>query len=152
MKSCCYESPLGKMKISEDDAGICGIIFSEEAADDHTPLLEEAARQLDEYFLGKRQVFDLPLSVKGTEFQVRVWNALCKIPYGHTASYSQIAEMAGNKKACRAVGTANHRNRILIVIPCHRVIAADGSLGGYAFGTERKQKLLDFERERAKLL
>lgn len=152
MKSCSYESPLGRMKISEDGKGICEIIFSDEYAEDQSPLLKHAVTELKEYFGGERIIFDFPLSMKGTEFQHRVWNILRQIPFGETVSYGQVAEMAGNKKACRAVGMANHRNRILIAVPCHRVTAADGSPGGYAFGTDIKQKLIDFERGRIRLL
>lgn len=109
-------------------------------------ILKETIRQLSEYFEGRRTEFDLPLAVKGTEFQERVWRELRKIPYGKTLSYSDIAKKIRKDKAVRAVGTANGRNPISIIVPCHRVIAADGTLGGYAGGLEIKTKLLELEK------
>ena len=109
-------------------------------------LVKDCAAQLTEYFAGKRQAFDLPVSPEGTDFQKNVWNHLRDIPYGQTRTYGELAEMAGNKKASRAVGMANHCNPILIVIPCHRVIGADGSLTGYAAGIEAKKFLLQLEQ------
>ena len=110
-------------------------------------LMDTLAEQMDEYFRGRRQNFDVPYDLRGTSFQKRVWSALCQIPYGQTRSYLDIAKSIGNARACRAVGMANHRNSLLILIPCHRVIGADGSLGGYAAGTEIKQFLLDLEQK-----
>jgi methylated-DNA-[protein]-cysteine S-methyltransferase len=104
-------------------------------------------KQLQEYFKGKRQQFELPLQVYGTPFQVKVWNQLAKIPYGKTVSYKQIAQKIKQPAATRAVGNANGRNPVPIVIPCHRVIATDGKLGGYSAGLEIKQRLLDLERK-----
>ena len=101
---------------------------------------------MEEYFAGKRQAFDLPLAPSGTEFQRRVWAALTEIPYGETRSYGQIATAIGQPGASRAVGMANGRNPVSIVVPCHRVVGASGSLTGYAGGPERKQFLLDLER------
>ncbi len=115
------------------------------AAEKETPLLKEAFRQLQEYADGKRKDFDLPLDPHGTPFMRNVWVELLRIPYGKTASYKEIAERVGKPKACRAVGQANHGNPIAIFIPCHRVIAADGSLGGYGGGLDMKQRLLDLE-------
>jgi len=109
-------------------------------------LTEKATRQLEEYFSGKRKKFDLPLDPHGTKFQSSVWKALLEIPYGETRSYKQIAQMIDNPKACRAVGLANNKNPIWIIIPCHRVIGSDGSLTGYGGGLEMKQKLLEIER------
>jgi methylated-DNA-[protein]-cysteine S-methyltransferase len=100
---------------------------------------------LCEYLKGERKEFDLPLNPKGTDFQKRVWKALCEIPYGETRSYKQIAETIGNPRAVRAVGMANHRNPLLIVVPCHRVIGADGKLVGYAAGIDKKAFLLQLE-------
>ncbi|MEG0565100.1 MAG: methylated-DNA--[protein]-cysteine S-methyltransferase [Hungatella sp.] len=111
-----------------------------------TPLLLEARKQLQEYDIGERRHFDLPLLPAGTEFQKQVWDALCSIPYGETRSYKEIAEQVGNPHGCRAVGMANHHNPIAIVIPCHRVMGADGSLTGYAGGLDRKRQLLELER------
>ena len=149
-----YDSPIGWLELGEDGKGICQIDFLKDSLQRpeeendcicRTPLLEEAAGQLEEYFAGQRKTFCLPLSLSGTDFQKRVWNALRKIPWGETRSYGQIAQMIGNPKACRAVGMANHANRIVIVIPCHRVIGADGSLTGYGGGLEIKRKLLELE-------
>jgi methylated-DNA-[protein]-cysteine S-methyltransferase len=111
-----------------------------------TPLIKKAAQQFGEYFKGKRKTFNLPLTMQGTDFQMKVWNALKKIPYGKTISYGELAAMIGNPKACRAVGMANHNNPIAIIIPCHRVIGHDGSLTGYGGGLELKQKLLELEK------
>lgn len=118
-----------------------------EGENKQTRLLVQAAGQLDEYFTGKRKEFDLPLAAKGTLFQKKVWNALCTIPYGETRSYKDIAIQIGNAKACRAVGMANHNNPIGIIVPCHRVVGADGKLVGYAGGLDRKQFLLELERK-----
>ena len=112
---------------------------------DH-PVLDRTAAQLGEYFAGERQVFDIPVTQRGSEFQLRVWRALCDIPYGVTRSYSDIARQVGAPAAVRAIGTTNGRNQVAIVVPCHRVIRADGSLCGYGGGRWRKQWLLDHER------
>lgn len=117
--------------------------FLEEPA---TGLLKAAGIQLMEYFQGKRKEFSLPLSPQGTVFQRKVWEALCTIPYGQTRSYGEIAAQIGNPKACRAVGGANNKNPIMIFIPCHRVIGADGSLVGFGGGLEAKRYMLDLEK------
>lgn len=146
------ESAIGTILISEDGVGITKVHFvgdEERVEEERSPLLLEAERQLKEYFLGERKVFELPLSLEGTEFQKKVWEQLLKIPYGETRSYGQIAAAAGNAKAGRAVGMANNRNRIAIVIPCHRVIGADGSLTGYGGGLDIKRFLLELERDGA---
>jgi len=111
-----------------------------------TPLLKRAGKQLMEYLAGERKEFDLPLALEGTEFQQAVWKALLSIPYGQTRSYSQIAASIGNPKACRAVGMANNRNPVAIIVPCHRVIGADGRLVGYGSGLDIKEKLLNLEK------
>jgi len=111
-----------------------------------------AATQLGEYFAGERQAFDLPLRPEGSEFQQRVWSALCDIPYGRTISYGELALRIGDPGGARAVGAANGQNPISIVVPCHRVIGADGSLTGYGGGLERKRHLLDLEAGRSRLL
>ena len=111
-----------------------------------TKLIKEAANQIDEYLNKKRKVFDLPLCAHGTEFQKKVWEALKTIPYGLTHNYEQISIMIGNPKACRAVGLANNKNPIAIIVPCHRVIGKNGSLVGYAGGLELKHKLLELEK------
>ncbi len=146
---CRWLSPIGPFVIAEDGTGISELLLRETIPDGScegmTPLLREAVRQLTEYFAGTRRDFTLPLSLHGTPFQLADWEALCSIPYGETRSYRQIAEQIGNPKACRAVGGANHRNPVLIVVPCHRVIAADGSLGGYGCGLDAKRFLLELE-------
>ncbi len=109
------------------------------------------AQQLTEFFAGKRKTFDLPLAPKGTDFQKRVWEELVRIPYGQTISYAELARRVGSTGAARAVGRANATNPIPIVVPCHRVIGADGSLTGYALGVEMKRSLLDFEKGQASL-
>ncbi|MDD5923015.1 MAG: methylated-DNA--[protein]-cysteine S-methyltransferase [Eubacteriales bacterium] len=109
-------------------------------------LVKDCQAELLEYFSGKRKVFDLPLSPEGPDFQKNVWGHLREIPYGETRTYGELAQMAGNRKASRAVGMANHVNPILIMIPCHRVIGADGSLTGYAAGLEVKKYLLGLEK------
>ena len=110
-------------------------------------LTDITAMQLSEYFTGKRKKFDVPLNPQGTEFQCSVWKALQAIPYGKTRSYKQIAKAIGNPKACRAVGMANNKNPIWILIPCHRVIGTDGSLTGYGGGIEMKKRLLSIEKK-----
>jgi methylated-DNA-[protein]-cysteine S-methyltransferase len=108
-------------------------------------------RQLDEFFAGKRTTFDLPMAPAGTEFQKRVWTELTRIPYGETISYAELAKRVGSEGAARAVGRANATNPIAVVVLCHRVIGADGSLTGYAYGVEMKRSLLDFEKGQARL-
>lgn len=111
-----------------------------------TPVIVSAMTQLTEYFAGTRQTFDLPLAPAGTDFQKKVWAALCTIPYGETRSYKEIALQINNPKGCRAVGMANNRNPIMLIIPCHRVIGSNGSLVGYAGGLDVKEWLLTHEK------
>jgi len=148
------DSPLGGLLLAADEEGLrCAQFDGPEHAvvpqvdwcASDTPLLKATRAQLEEYFVGRRQHFDLPLAPRGTEFQQRVWAALRTIPHGLTASYADIARTLGDAKAVRAVGMANARNPIAIVVPCHRVIGADGSLTGYAGGLERKRALLALE-------
>ncbi len=113
--------------------------------DPASSILSRAVTQLKEYFKGEREEFDLPLDAEGTEFQKRVWKQLQQIPYGQTRSYQEIARKVRNPKACRAVGTANGRNPLSIIVPCHRVITSSGTLGGYAGGLNVKEKLLRLE-------
>ncbi len=115
------------------------------ATEEETPLIRRAAEQLREYLAGERREFDLPLAPQGTEFQKKAWAELCRIPYGETRSYKQIAEAVGCPKGFRAVGMANNRNPIIIVIPCHRVIGANGGLVGYGGGLDVKEQLLKLE-------
>jgi methylated-DNA-[protein]-cysteine S-methyltransferase len=146
-----YTYSLCKLGIAEEDGSVCRIFFeAEKIPGDYvkheTPLIKKAASQLGEYFNGKRKTFELPLALHGTEFQNKIWKALQKIRYGETCSYGGLAAKTGNPKASRAVGMANNRNPIPIIIPCHRVIGKDGSLTGYAGGLELKRKLLDLEK------
>lgn len=143
------DSPIGKLTVMEREGQITEIFFGErrrEAEEEMTVVLQEAKRQLLLYFEGERTVFDLPLNPKGTPFQEEVWKHLLKIPYGETRSYGQIAKDIGKPKAVRAVGGANHRNPISIIIPCHRVIGSDGSLTGYGGGLDIKRYLLNLEQ------
>jgi methylated-DNA-[protein]-cysteine S-methyltransferase len=140
-------SPLGDLTVSEEDGAIVALDWGRGSLQQPTPLLREAARQLQDYFDGTRRTFQLPLAPAfGTPFQRQVWAALCAIPYGETRSYIDIARALGHKGA-RAIGQANGRNCIPILIPCHRVVAADGSLGGYSGdgGPETKHFLLTLE-------
>ncbi|MDR0699233.1 MAG: methylated-DNA--[protein]-cysteine S-methyltransferase [Tannerella sp.] len=148
-----YNSPAGSLRIVENGTGITNIDFltnkpenPAEAEEKETFLLQTAAKQLSEYFAGKRTHFDVKLDLHGTDFRKRVWNVLCTIPYGETRTYKQIAECAGCPKGARAVGLANNRNPVSIIVPCHRVIGANGSLTGYAGGLNIKQILLDIEQ------
>lgn len=142
-----FESPLGPLTLTEVDGVLRRLDFASAPSDTTTPLLREAERQLRAYFAGELRQFDLPLDPQGTPFQQQVWAALREIPYGEVRSYGQIAAAIGNPKACRAVGMANHRNPLPILIPCHRVCGSDGSLTGYGGGIERKRWLLELELE-----
>jgi len=143
-----YKSPIGYLKIAGSAEGIAAIDFLDEDAEATTnPAagFEDCFRQLDEYFSHRRKTFSLKLIPQGTDFQKRVWNELLKIPYGQTVSYLDIAEALGDKKALRAVGAANGRNPIPIIIPCHRVIGRNGDLIGFGGGIWRKEWLLRHE-------
>ena len=141
------ETPIGPLTICSDGTAIKALRFGiwEETDNPELPLLKQCAQQLQEYFAGERRQFDLPLAPDGTPFQRSVWQALCQIPYGETRSYGEIAAQVGNPKAARAVGMANNRNPIPILIPCHRVIGASGKLIGYAGGLGVKETLLCLE-------
>ena len=140
------QSPVGPLTLSGTEAAVTGLSFGgAPEAGPACPLLEAAAGELAEYFQGRLQVFTVPLAPAGTPFQQRVWAALCEIPFGATASYGDIAARIGNPRACRAVGMANHRNPIAILIPCHRVVGRSGGLVGYAGGLEVKRALLELE-------
>ena len=143
-----YDSPFGRIYIAELGGSISDVAFHPIPAsvERKTPLVTRAAEMLQEYFEGKRKAFDLPLDPKGTEFQKKAWDALLTIPYGQTRSYKEQAEAVGNVKACRAVGAANGKNPISIIIPCHRVIGTDGSLVGFGGGLALKKALLDLEK------
>lgn len=142
------DTPVGRMYLASDGENITELRFGSCESEKPDAVLMKAKAQLAEYFAGKRKSFDLPLKPEGTPFQQSVWRALREIPYGETATYGQIAERIGNRKACRAVGMANNRNPIAIIIPCHRVIGAGGSLTGYAGGLDKKEFLLELEAQR----
>ncbi len=150
-----YQSPLGQMLLTASASALTGLHFVGEKyypgisnmwrRDANVTVIRSALAQLDEYFAGKRKSFDVALAPEGTEFQRQVWKSLTALRYGETATYGQLAQRVGHPNAVRAVGAANGRNPISIVIPCHRVIGADSSLTGYAGGLARKQALLRLE-------
>jgi methylated-DNA-[protein]-cysteine S-methyltransferase len=143
-----YISPIGLIKITGNENGIHSVDFTDEQASKDSqshPVLDECVLQLDEYFKGKRKEFTVKLNPEGTEFQKKVWNKLLEIPFGRTISYMELAKSLGDVKAIRAVGTANGKNKIAIIIPCHRVIGSNGKLTGYAGGLWRKEWLLKHE-------
>ncbi len=146
-----YDTSLGQVAIAEKDGKVTNLYFSgehipPEMQREETGTLKKAAEQLQEYLQGRRTVFDVPLAPEGTAFQKQVWEALVKIPYGATSSYGKLAGDIGRPGAARAVGLANNRNPIPVIIPCHRVIGADGSLVGYGGGLPMKEKLLALEK------
>jgi methylated-DNA-[protein]-cysteine S-methyltransferase len=146
-----YDTEIGNVGIAENGKGITDLWINKGAtmsatAIKETSLIKEASEQLKQYLSGNRMLFDLPLDQQGTEFQKLVWDTLKTIPYGQTWSYKHVAEKIGNAKACRAVGMANNRNTILIIVPCHRVIGAKGALVGYGAGIDLKEKLLRLEK------
>jgi len=152
MRKCFYSSPIGEICIKEENGNIVALFLKKEEEiaekkEEESEVLKEAKKQLAEYFSGIRREFHLPLCPHGTAFQKKVWNALQRIPYGQTKSYGEVAAEIGNPNASRAVGGANHKNPIMIVIPCHRVIGADGGLVGFGGGIEVKRYLLSLEKE-----
>lgn len=149
MEKTFYLSPIGLIEICGSEKGISTVLFDAKVDTliEHPSCLRDCVKQLDEYFNKKRKIFDLPFDLSGTEFQLKVWNELLKIPYGAVCSYIDIAKKIGNKPAVRAVGSANGKNPISIIIPCHRVIGNDGSLVGYGGGIWRKKYLLELESE-----
>lgn len=142
-----HPSPLGCLKLQCSDEHLKCVLFVEEAAqpNDEHKTLHECSKQLQEYFEGKRKEFDLPLGQDGTEFQKKVWDLLYQIPYGKTISYNHLAKQYGDLKAIRAVASANGKNNLAIIVPCHRVIGSNQSLTGYAGGLWRKKWLLEHE-------
>lgn len=152
MISAIYDSPVGALTLISNGVALAHLEFENPryafapAPLGKDKILDETRRQLDKYFAGKLRAFDLPLAPQGTEFQKRVWTALLTIPYGATRTYGQQAAAIGQPNASRAVGLANGRNPISIIVPCHRVIGSNGSLTGYGGGIERKQILLDLEQ------
>lgn len=141
------ETPVGTLTIVAGDGGLAAVLFGGEpgAAEEPDPVIAATARQLEEYFGGERRAFDLPLELSGTPFQRRAWLALADVPYGTTRSYGEQARRLGAPGAARAVGAANGRNPLPIVLPCHRLVGADGTLTGYGGGLEIKRTLLDLE-------
>lgn len=146
-------TPLGRVLVISTETELIGLYFD---AHEHTPEVPDGGAresapltavtsQLDEYFRGRRTAFDVPLRLDGTAFQRAVWSALLEIPYGKTSTYAQIATQLGNPRATRAVGAANGRNPISIVVPCHRLVGAGGGLTGYGWGLDRKRRLLELE-------
>lgn len=144
-----FDSPVGKIKIMEEDNRVVEIRFvkDEKNYNPKTEVLKLAKKEFKEYFTGKRKVFTFPIKLDGREFSLKVYKALMGIPYGETCSYKDIAIKIGNENSQRAVGGANNKNKLPIVIPCHRVIGRNGKLVGYAEGLEIKQKLLELERK-----
>ncbi|HPP31872.1 MAG TPA: methylated-DNA--[protein]-cysteine S-methyltransferase [Soehngenia sp.] len=145
-----FESRIANLTIYEVDNKIVRIEFNEENIDKNykyemTPTIKNAIREIEEYLDGDRKIFTVPIELYGTEFQVKVWNELLKIPYGETKTYKEIAKSIGNEKACRAVGGANNKNPIPIIVPCHRVIGSNSSLVGYKGGLQIKKALLEVE-------
>lgn len=141
-----YQTKIGKIYISAENNFVVEISFLEpEYEEKETSLIKETYGQLQEYFEGKRKSFNVPIKLNGSEFQKKVWTELLKIPYGSTVSYKDIAKLVGNENASRAVGMANNKNKIMFIIPCHRVIGKNGSLTGYAGGLDIKKQLLELE-------
>ena len=142
-----YDFKFGILKIGHQENTITYIkkVINIDNENNPTALTDNVYKQLNEYLIGQRQTFDINFKFHGTPFQNQVWSALCNIPYGETRSYKDIAIAINNPKACRAVGMANNKNPISIVVPCHRVIGASGKLVGYACGLEMKKSLLDLE-------
>lgn len=147
---CFRETAIGRVGVREEDGFIVSLYLPHRSdavsEGPETPVIREAFGQLEAYFAGRRKTFDLPLRMEGTPFMRKVWRALCDVLYGETASYGDIAEAIGNPKACRAVGMANNRNPIAIIVPCHRIVGSDGKLVGYGGGLDMKPRLLELER------
>jgi methylated-DNA-[protein]-cysteine S-methyltransferase len=157
-----FESPLGPMLLVASERGLAGVYFdrqkhlprqrAEWRRDPANPLLARAKRQLEEYFAGRRRTFDLPLDPQGTPFQCAVWKAIAGVAYGETINYGELARRAGFPGSARAAGAATGRNPVGVIVPCHRIVGADGSLTGYAGGLARKRALLRLEAGTADLL
>jgi len=150
-----YDSPCGRLLLVADGEALCGVYFTGQKhmreieadwiRDSRSPVIVRTKRQLDDYFQGKRRIFDIPLAAPGTPFQRAVWNAIGGVAFGETISYAELARRAGRPGSARAAGAATGRNPIGIIVPCHRIVGADGSLAGYAGGTDRKRALLALE-------
>ena len=146
------DTPIGTLEFTGDEKYLLSVMFVEEKteAERRNPIVEEATKQFSLYFQGKLGEFSLPIQLNGTQFQNRAWEELCNIPYGETISYKEQATRAGNPKGCRAVGGANGKNILSIVVPCHRVIGSNNTLTGYAGGLDKKQWLLEHEKRNKK--
>lgn len=142
-----YKSPIGTLELVCTNSELAEINYVEKLKPNKelNSITKKVIKQLEEYFAGERETFELPLKQKGTIFQENVWQKLTQIPFGETRSYKELARMTGSPKAARAIGNANNQNHIPIIIPCHRVVNADGKLGGYASGTDKKKMLLELE-------
>lgn len=140
-------TPLGNIRISSKEGCLSELRFTEEQTDGEIldQVLLSAKEQLEEYFAGKRKIFDMPIGLGGTDFQRKVWMEVAKIPFGQTTTYMKLSQKLGNPAAIRAVGAAIGANPILVILPCHRILGSDGSLTGYAGGLERKKALLELE-------
>ena len=152
------DTPIGVLTLVASDVGLRRVLWPGQRSavdgavvNDHHPVLVAAAAQLSEYFAGDRRRFDLPLDLVGTDFQKQAWSALAEVPYGETSSYGEQARRIGRAGAFRAVGAANGKNPVPIVLPCHRIVGSDGSLTGFAGGLECKQRLLALERDQQSL-
>ena len=151
------DSPIGPLTLMARDGRLTHLVMEDQTHAVEPPpgsrrdddAFAEVILQLDEYFAGERTAFDVPMTLEGTDFQRQVWVQLCAIPYGETISYGELARRVGNPNASRAVGSANGRNPVAVIVPCHRVIATDGSLGGYGGGLDRKVRLLGIEQGRS---
>ena len=144
-----FSSPIGPLTLHAENGAITGVWMEDDPhlaeRRDDTPPLEDARRQLEAYFAGELRDFDLPIAPAGSQFQLRVWEELRAIPYGETISYGELARRVGDPGAARAVGLANGKNPLPVIVPCHRVIGADGSLTGFGGGLDRKRRLLELE-------
>jgi methylated-DNA-[protein]-cysteine S-methyltransferase len=155
------DSPVGRLKLVASDKGLVAVLWENDkpnrvrlgamVADQRHPILLDTERQLEQYFAGERKTFSVALDMRGTSFQRNVWEALLAIPFGETRSYGQLAKQLGNSRAMRAVGAANGRNPVSIIVPCHRVIGSSGRLIGFAGGLETKARLLSLEEQGTRL-
>jgi methylated-DNA-[protein]-cysteine S-methyltransferase len=155
------DSPVGRLKLVASDKGLVAVLWENDkpnrvrlgamVADQRHPILLDTERQLKQYFAGERKTFSVALDMRGTSFQKNVWEALLAIPFGETRSYGQLAKQLGNARAMRAVGAANGRNPVSIIVPCHRVIGSSGKLIGFASGLETKARLLSLEEQATRL-
>lgn len=143
------DTPIGVLELVEENGFLISLSLEHytDVVIEETEVLKKCALELSEYFLKKRRIFDIPICLKGSEFQRSVWETLMEIPYGEVCSYQDVAIKIGKPKTSRAIGMANHNNPILIIVPCHRVIGKSGDLSGYALGVDCKKYLLDLERE-----